>query len=87
MLVALGSAAAAVRLVGGTRSALLAAGVVVFVALVLPVAAGKPPSVDPAMPPWGGPDAYWAAVAALATAILLIAHRDPANTQARSRIR
>ncbi len=87
VLVALGSAAGAVRLVGGARSALLAAAVVVFVALVLPLAAGRPPSVDPALPPWGGPGTYWAAVATLGTAVLLVAHRDPAQGSTRSRSR
>jgi len=87
VLVALGAGAAAVRVVGGSRSGLFAAAVVVFVALVLPVAAGRPPTVDPSLPPWGAPAAYWGLVAALAVAVLVTAHRDPARPSARSRAR
>jgi hypothetical protein len=87
VLVALGSAAGAARIVGGPRSGLLAAGVVVFVALVMPVAAGRPPSVDPSLPPWGGPTAYWGAVAVLAGGILILAHRDPARPLPRPHLR
>lgn len=78
VLLALAAAAIAVRMVGGPRSGLLAAAAVVFVTLVMPVAVGRPPSVDPAQPPWGEPATYWTVVAVLATIALALAHVDPA---------
>jgi hypothetical protein len=84
VMVALAAAPVVVRLVGN-GGGLLAAAVVVMIALILPVAVGRPPSVDPASPPVGEPAAYWIAIALVALAVLAIAHRDPAATRSRSR--
>jgi hypothetical protein len=73
ILVALAAAAVVVRFVG-SGGGLLAAAAVVFVALILPVAVGRPPTVDPAEPPLGHVASYWAAVATVAAAALALAH-------------
>ena len=85
VLVALAAAAVTARVVGGPMGGLLAAGAVAFVALIVPVGVGRPPSVDPAHPPWGAPAVYWSAMAMLAVAVLALAHVDPAHPLARSR--
>ncbi|MEP6759511.1 MAG: hypothetical protein ABJB55_09970 [Actinomycetota bacterium] len=82
MILALAAAAVVVRLVG-TGAGLIAAGVVVLVTLILPVTFGRPPSVDPARPPWGEPASYWTAVAVLAVLVLALAHLDPARARDR----
>jgi hypothetical protein len=84
MVVALAAAALTVRFVGA-GAGLVAAGVVVFVTLVLPVALGHPPTVDAARPPWGSPPAYWTSVAALAAVTLALAHLDPYRARRRGR--
>jgi hypothetical protein len=86
VVIALAAAAVVVR-GSGNAGGLLAAAVVVFAALILPVAVGRPPSVDPAYPPFGQPLSYWPAVGALALAFLAIAHIDPAGSGARTRRR
>jgi hypothetical protein len=72
----LAAAAVAVRLVGPGRSGLEAAAAVVFVLLVMPVAIGRPPSVDPGQPPFGDPLTYWSAIALASCAVLVFAHLD-----------
>ena len=76
--IALSLAAAAVveRLAGPGRSGMGAAGIVVFVLIVAPVAFGRPPSVDPALPPLGDPITYWSAVAIASCAVLALVHLD-----------
>jgi len=86
VVIALAAAAVVVRRTGN-GGGLLAAAAVVFAALILPVAVGRPPSIDPAYPPFGQPLSYWPAVGALAVAVLAIAHLDPANSRVRSRER
>ena len=81
-IVALAAAALVVRFVGA-GSGLLAAGAVVIVTLILPVAFGRPPSVDPARPPWGEPASYWTVVAVLAVVVLVVAHLQGVRTRAR----
>lgn len=73
----LAAAAAAARLTDPGRHGLVAGGAVVFVTLVLPVAVGRPPSVDPAMPPFGSPATYWAAIAIVSVLVLVLAHLGP----------
>jgi hypothetical protein len=72
----LAASAIAVRLAGPARSGLGAAAAVVFVLLVLPVAIGRPPSVDPAQPPLGDSFTYWSVIALGSCAMLLLAHLD-----------
>ena len=72
----LAATAIAVRLVGPGRSGLVAAAAVVFVLLVLPVAIGRPPSVDPAQPPLGDSFTYWSVIALVSCAVLVVAHLD-----------
>lgn len=86
VIVALAAAAVVVRTVG-SGGGLLAGAVVVSVTLVLPVAMGRPPSVDPTRPPWGEPIEYWSAVALLAVMALTMAHIDPAHPLTRWRER
>jgi hypothetical protein len=72
----LAAAAVAVRFMGSGMSGLGAAAAVVFILLVLPPAIGRPPSVDPAQPPFGDPFTYWSAVALASCAVLALAHLD-----------
>jgi hypothetical protein len=76
--IALAAAAMSARLVA-SGAGLLAAAAVVTITLILPVAFGRPPSVDPARPPWGEPAGYWGALGLLAIVTLLMAHVDPAG--------
>lgn len=84
VVIALAAAAVVVRRTGN-GGGLLAAAVVVFAALILPVAVGRPPTVDPAYPPFGQPLSYWPGVGVIAVAVLAIAHIDPANSHVGSR--
>jgi ABC-type Fe3+-siderophore transport system permease subunit len=76
--VALSLAAATVaeRLADPGRAGLVAGAGVVFVLLVVPVAIGRPPSVDPAQPPVGDPFTYWPAIAIGSCVVLALAHLD-----------
>jgi len=76
MMLALAVAAVSVRF-AGAGAGLLGVAVVVCITLVMPVALGRPPAVDPARPPWGSPATYWITVAGLAAVTLTIAHLDP----------
>lgn len=76
IVLALAAAAVAVPLVGSGRSGLASTAAVVFVLLVLPVAVGHPPSVDPAQPPLGDAFTYWAVVALISCVVLMMAHLD-----------
>lgn len=76
IVLSLAAAAVSVRLVGPGRSGLEAAAAVVFVLLVLPVAIGRPPSVDPAQPPLGDSFTYWSVIALGSCAVLALAHLD-----------
>ena len=73
---ALAATAVAVRLVGSGGSGLAAGVGVVFILLVVPVAFGRPPSVDPSLPPFGNPFTYWSTVALASAAVLALAHLD-----------
>lgn len=72
----LAAGAVAVRLADSGRGGFAAAAVVVFILFVLPVAIGRPPSIDPARPPLGEPFAYWSAIAIGSCAVLALAHLD-----------
>ena len=72
----LATAAVVVRLVGPGRSGLASAAAVVFVLLVMPVAIGRPPSIDPAHPPFGDASTYWSGIALISCAVLALAHVD-----------
>lgn len=72
----LATGAVAVRLADSGRGGFAAAAVVVFVLLVLPVAMGRPPSIDPAHPPLGDPFTYWSAITIGSCAVLALAHLD-----------
>jgi hypothetical protein len=72
----LAAGATAVRLSDSGRGGFAAAAVVVFILLVLPVAIGRPPSIDPARPPLGEPLAYWSAITIISCAVLALAHLD-----------
>ncbi len=89
VLVALGAAAVATRLVGPGRAP-MAAATLVAAMLVIPVVLSllfhRPASVDPARPPLGDPVSYWASAGILAAAILALAHLDPARPPIRSRL-
>lgn len=78
VILALAAAALSVRFFGA-GAGLLAVGAVAIVMLVLPVAIGRPPSVDPAHPPWGAPALHWSALALFACVALVLAHIDPAG--------
>jgi hypothetical protein len=90
VLVALGSAAVATRLVGPARGPMAAAPALVATILVIPVVLSlllhRPASVDPARPPLGDPVSYWASAGILAAASLGLAHLDPARRPIRSRV-
>ncbi len=73
---ALAAAAVAVPIVGSGKSGLASTAAVVFVLLVLPVAIGHPPSVDPAEPPFGDAFTYWSVVALISCFVLVMAHLD-----------
>jgi hypothetical protein len=72
----LAAAAVAVRLVGPGKSGLVSTAAVVFVVLVMPVAIGRPPSIDPTLPPFGDAFTYWSAVALISCAVLALVHVD-----------
>jgi hypothetical protein len=72
----LAAAAVAVRLAGSGRSGLLSTASVVFVLLVMPVAIGRPPSIDPTLPPFGDVFTYWSAVGLISCAVLALVHVD-----------
>ncbi len=74
IVLALAAAAVVSRVVESSRSGLSAAAAVIGIVLVLPVVFRRPPSVDPAHPPFGDPFAYWLAVAIASCAILAFAH-------------
>jgi hypothetical protein len=76
IVLALAAAAVAVPLVGSGKSGLASTAAVVFVLLVLPVAIGHPPSVDPAKPPFGDAFTYWSVVALISCFVLVMAHLD-----------
>ena len=62
------------RISPGGRGGLAAAGVIVFVAIVLPVWLARPVTIDPAHPPFGSVSTYWSAVAAAGCLLLAWAH-------------
>jgi hypothetical protein len=72
----LAAGAVAVRLADSGQGGFAAAAVVVFILLVLPVAIGRPPSIDPARPPLGEPSVYWSAITIGSCAVLALAHLD-----------
>ncbi|MDP9185072.1 MAG: hypothetical protein M3O29_05335 [Actinomycetota bacterium] len=74
---ALAAAAVAARWLGAGRSGLAAAGAIVFVAIVLPVWLGTPPSVDPASPPIWDATAYWSLVALVSVSVFTWVHAAP----------
>lgn len=76
IMLTLAAAAVAVRSLGSGRSGLGAAVGVVFVLLISPAAFGRPPSVDPAWPPFGSPLTYWSTMALVSAAVLALTHLD-----------
>ena len=72
----LAAGAIAVCFADSGRGGLAAAGVVVFILLVLPVAIGRPPSIDPAHPPVGDPLTYWSAITIGSCVVLAVAQLD-----------
>lgn len=79
---ALASASVTTRVVSSTRSGPVAAGVLVGAIVAVPasiaLALGKRVAVDPALVPVGDPFTYWSCLVAIAVAVTVVAHRDPA---------
>ncbi|HEY6567939.1 MAG TPA: hypothetical protein VI341_10525 [Actinomycetota bacterium] len=73
----LAAGAVTVPLTDSNRGGYAAIAIVVFVLLVLPVAIGRPPSIDPATPPLGDPFTYWAAITSCSCVVLALAHMPP----------
>jgi hypothetical protein len=73
-VLALAAGASLTKMIPGGRSGLAAAGLVVFVVLVVPVWLARPPSIDPARPPVGSPLTYWSTLAVCGCLALALAH-------------
>jgi len=73
-LLALAAAAVASRIDGPARGGFSAVGVLVFVAIVLPIWLGRPPVIEPTHPPFGTPMTYWSAIAAISAFVLASTH-------------
>lgn len=71
---ALAAGAVLGRVVPGGRGGLAAAGVLVCVAIVLPLWVARPVTIDPARPPFGSVSTYWSAVAVAGCLLLAWAH-------------
>lgn len=80
---ALACAATATRAVSPERSGVPAAGALIGIVLLLPIALAlvldRPVGVDPAHPPLGTALTYWASVTVGSLVLLVAAHRDPAR--------
>lgn len=91
IVVALACAAATTRFVSSTRSGPVAAVALIGVVLVLPILLARvferPISIDPSRVVLGDPLTYWASTIAVAAAVLVLAHRDPAVRGFRASIR
>jgi len=74
VLLALAAAALAARYDWPARGGFAAAGALTFIAIILPVWLGHPPSIDPTRPPIGTPLAYWSLLAAAGLVTLAWAH-------------
>ena len=81
-VVALACAAVTTRFVSSTRSGPVAAVGLIGAVLVLPILLARvlerPISIDPSRVVLGDPFTYWASTIAVAAAVLVLAHRDPA---------
>jgi hypothetical protein len=90
-VVALASAAVATRLVSKARSGPAAAagliGAVLMVPILLGVVFERPIAIDPSQVPIGNPATYWMSVIGVATAVLVVAHRDPSLPSVRVSVR
>lgn len=91
IVVALACAAVSTRFVSSTRSGPVAAVGLVGAVLVLPILLARvlerPISIDPSRVVLGDPLTYWASTIAVAAAVLVLAHRDPALRGFRPSIR
>ncbi|MEX1264815.1 MAG: hypothetical protein WEE66_12950 [Actinomycetota bacterium] len=91
IVVALACAAATTRFVSSTRSGPVAAVALIGFVLVLPILLARvferPISIDPSRVVLGDPLTYWASTIAVAAAVLVLAHRDPAVRGFRASIR
>jgi hypothetical protein len=77
VVLALAVAAAVGRTIAGARGGLAAAGVLVFVAIVVPLWLGSPPSIQPSRPPFGTAATYWSSLAAIGGVLLVWTHVLP----------
>jgi hypothetical protein len=81
-IVALAFAALTARVIASERSGIAAVcglvGAIVALPIVLGLIFDRPIAIDPSRVSIGSPVTYWATMAVLATATLVVAHRDPA---------
>ena len=91
IVAALACAAVTTRFVSSTRSGPVAAVGLIGAVLVLPILLARvlerPISIDPSRVVLGDPLTYWACTIAVAAAVLVLAHRDPALRGFRPSIR
>ena len=80
--VAIAAASVTTRVVSSTRSGPVAAVVSVGAIVAVPAAVAsvldRPVGVDAAVVPVGDPFTYWSCIVAIAVAVTVVAHRDPA---------
>ena len=81
-VVAIAAASVTTRMVASTRSGPVAAVVLVGVIVAVPAGValvlGRPVAIDPALVPVGDAFTYWSCLVAIAGAVTVAAHRDPA---------
>ena len=77
VVLALAVAAALGRTIPGARGGLAAAGVLVFVAIVIPLWLGSPPSIEPSRPPYGTAATYWSSIAGIGIVLFVSTHALP----------
>jgi hypothetical protein len=80
--VAIAAASVTTCVVSSTRSGPVAAVALVGAIIAVPggvaLVRGRPMAVDPALVPVGDPFTYWSCLVAIAVAVTVVAHRDPA---------
>ncbi len=79
---AVAAASVTTRVVSSTRSGPVAAvvlvGAIVAIPLIIALVLDRPAAIDPALVPVGDPVTYWSCLVAVAVAVAVAAHRDPA---------